>query len=51
MRSIRFVGEAIVTDLAGKDWAVGSRGALAGSPGVHAQVLEIVQSVGAPEDY
>jgi myo-inositol-1(or 4)-monophosphatase len=41
----------IVTDLAGNDWAVGSRGALAGSPGVHAEMLDIVASVGAPEDY
>ena len=41
----------IVTDLAGKDWAVGSRSALAGSPGVHAEMLDIVLSVGAPEDY
>ena len=41
----------IVTDLTGKDWAVGSRGVLAGSPGVHAEMLDIVLSVGAPEDY
>jgi myo-inositol-1(or 4)-monophosphatase len=41
----------IVTDLTGNDWAVGSRGALAGSPGVHAEMLDIVSSVGAPEDY
>ncbi len=41
----------IVTDLTGEDWAVGSRGALAGSPGVHAEMLDIVLSVGAPEDY
>jgi myo-inositol-1(or 4)-monophosphatase len=41
----------IVTDLTGKDWVVGSRGALAGSPGVHGEMLDIVASVGAPEDY
>ena len=41
----------IVTDLTGEDWAVGSKGALAGSPGVHGQVLDIVLSAGAPEDY
>jgi myo-inositol-1(or 4)-monophosphatase len=41
----------IVTDLTGKDWVVGARGALAGSPGVHAEMLDIVVSVGAPEDY
>lgn len=41
----------IVTDLTGEDWAVGSKGALAGSPGVHGEVLDIVLSVGAPEDY
>ncbi len=41
----------IVTDLTGKDWAVGSRGALAASPGVHAELLDIVLSVGPPEDY
>ena len=41
----------IVTDLTGKDWAVGSRGVLAGSPGVHGEMLDIVLSVGAPEDY
>jgi myo-inositol-1(or 4)-monophosphatase len=41
----------IVTDLTGKDWAVGSRGVLAGSPGVHTEMLDILLSVGAPEDY
>jgi myo-inositol-1(or 4)-monophosphatase len=41
----------VVTDLAGNDWVVGARGALAGSPGVHAEMLEIVASVGAPGDY
>ncbi len=41
----------IVTDLAGNDWTMTSRSALAGSPGVHAQILDIVRSVGDPEDY
>ena len=30
---------------------VGSKGALAGLPGVHGEVLDIVRSVGDPEDY
>jgi myo-inositol-1(or 4)-monophosphatase len=41
----------IVTDLAGNEWVVGAKGALAGSPGVHADMLEIVLSVGNPDDY
>ncbi|RDH76614.1 inositol monophosphatase [Mycolicibacterium moriokaense] len=41
----------IVTDLTGEDWKIGSKGALAGSPAVHAEVLDIVLSAGAPEDY
>jgi myo-inositol-1(or 4)-monophosphatase len=41
----------IVTDLAGQRWTPASRSALAGVPSVHAEILEIVLSVGAPEDY
>jgi myo-inositol-1(or 4)-monophosphatase len=41
----------VVTDLAGDLWTPSSRSALAGAPGVHKQLLEIVKSVGAPEDY
>lgn len=47
---IRAAG-GIVTDLAGELWTPSARSALAGSPGVHKQMLEIVKSVGAPEDY
>jgi myo-inositol-1(or 4)-monophosphatase len=41
----------IVTDLAGEPWTPSSRSALAGVPNVHAEILEIVTAVGAPEDY
>ncbi|MBV8929862.1 MAG: inositol monophosphatase [Mycobacteriaceae bacterium] len=41
----------IVTDLAGKEWTVASGSALAGVPGVHGQVLEILADVGSPEQY
>jgi myo-inositol-1(or 4)-monophosphatase len=41
----------IVTDLAGQRWTPTSRSALAGVPSVHAEILEIVLSVGTPEDY
>jgi myo-inositol-1(or 4)-monophosphatase len=47
---IRAAG-GVVTDLAGQDWTPSSRSALAGVPNVHAEILEIVASVGAPEDY
>jgi myo-inositol-1(or 4)-monophosphatase len=47
---IRAAG-GVVTDLAGGDWTPSSRSALAGVPTVHAEILEIVSSVGAPEDY
>jgi len=43
--------DGVVTDLAGEQWTPDSRSALAGAPGVHAQMLEIVKYVGAPEDY
>ena len=47
---IRAAG-GIVTNLDGSDWTTESRSALAGAPGVHAELLELLQSVGAPEDF
>jgi len=41
----------IVTDLSGVPWTVNSKSALAAAPGVHERMLEIVTSVGIPEDY
>lgn len=41
----------IVTDLAGRPWTVSSSSALAAAPGIHGSILEIVKSVGEPEDY
>ncbi|WP_286365311.1 inositol monophosphatase family protein, partial [Mycobacterium tuberculosis] len=41
----------VVTDLAGQPWTPASRSALAGPPRVHAQILEILGSIGEPEDY
>jgi myo-inositol-1(or 4)-monophosphatase len=41
----------VVTDLAGQPWTPESRSALAAAPGVHEEMLEIVRSVGNPEDY
>jgi myo-inositol-1(or 4)-monophosphatase len=41
----------VVTDLTGEPWTVTSRSALAAAPGVHERLLEIVKSVGDPEDY
>ena len=41
----------IVTDLAGAPWTVESKSALAAAPGVHERMLEIIRSVGVPEDY
>jgi myo-inositol-1(or 4)-monophosphatase len=41
----------IVTDLAGNDYTTGTRSVLVGGPGVHGELLELLQSVGAPEDY
>src|SRR6478672_9231771 len=40
----------IVTDLAGEDWTITSKSALAGVPGVHAELLDLVQSAGDPDD-
>jgi myo-inositol-1(or 4)-monophosphatase len=41
----------VVTDLAGDEWTPASRSALAGVPGAHGEILEIVASVGQPEDF
>lgn len=41
----------IVTDLTGDAWTIKSQSALAALPGVHEQILDIVVSVGDPEDY
>jgi myo-inositol-1(or 4)-monophosphatase len=41
----------IVTDLAGNDYTTDARSVLVGGPGVHGELLELLQSVGAPEDY
>ncbi len=41
----------VVTDLSGEPWTVSSPSALAASPGVHDQMLEIIRSVGDPKDY
>jgi myo-inositol-1(or 4)-monophosphatase len=41
----------IVTNLDGSDWTTESRSALAGAPGVHGELLELLKAVGAPEDF
>lgn len=41
----------IVTDLAGAAWNIRSGSALAAAPGVHAQLLDILEGVGEPGDY
>ncbi|MDI3315701.1 MAG: inositol monophosphatase [Mycobacterium sp.] len=41
----------IVTNLAGEPWTPDARSALAAAPGVHSQMLEILQRTGRPEDY
>jgi myo-inositol-1(or 4)-monophosphatase len=41
----------VVTDLAGANWTPESRSVLAGSPQVHGEILDIVASVGAPEEF
>jgi myo-inositol-1(or 4)-monophosphatase len=40
-----------VTDLAGRPWRVDSDSVLAGAPRVHADLLDLVRSVGAPENF
>jgi myo-inositol-1(or 4)-monophosphatase len=41
----------IVTNLAGDQWTPASRSALAAAPGVHAQLLEMLRTVGLPDEY
>ena len=41
----------IVTDVSGQPWTIGTRATLAAAPGVHGELLEILQSVGPPEEY
>ncbi len=41
----------IVTDLAGDDWTIDSRSVLVAGPGVHGEILEILRSVGSPQEY
>ena len=41
----------IVTNLAGDEWTPASRSALAAAPGVHTQLLDMLQSVGLPDEY
>jgi len=41
----------IVTNLAGEQWTPDSRSALAAAPGVHGQLLEMLRSVGRPDEY
>jgi myo-inositol-1(or 4)-monophosphatase len=41
----------VVTSLAGEEWTPDTRSALAAAPGVHAQILEILDRVGRPDEY
>jgi len=41
----------VVTNLAGDEWTPASRSALAAAPGVHTQLLEMLQTVGLPDEY
>ncbi len=41
----------VVTNLAGEQWTPDSRSALAAAPGVHDQILEILDRVGRPDEY
>ena len=41
----------VVTNLAGEEWTLDSRSALAAAPVVHAQILEILRRVGRPDEY
>jgi myo-inositol-1(or 4)-monophosphatase len=41
----------IVTDLDGSDWTTKSRSALVGAPGVHGDLLELLNTVGDPGGY
>jgi myo-inositol-1(or 4)-monophosphatase len=41
----------VVTSLDGEQWTPKSRSALAAAPGVHDQLLDMLHSVGSPDDY
>ncbi len=41
----------VVTALTGEPWTPASRSVLAAGPSVHAEILDILRSVGRPEDY
>jgi myo-inositol-1(or 4)-monophosphatase len=41
----------VATDLDGSDWTTKSRSAVVGAPRVHEELLEILNSAGAPEDH
>jgi myo-inositol-1(or 4)-monophosphatase len=41
----------VVTSLNGEQWTPKSRSALAAAPGVHGQLLDMLHSVGPPDDY
>jgi myo-inositol-1(or 4)-monophosphatase len=41
----------VVTSLNGERWTLESRSALAAAPGVHGQLLDMLHSVGRPDDY
>lgn len=40
----------VVTDLAGEPWGIDSPSVLAGAPGVHAELVELVATLGEPGD-
>jgi len=48
--AVRAAG-GVATDLTGDDWTVTSPSVLVGLPRVHAQLLDLVQSVGELGDY
>ena len=41
----------VVTSLTGEQWTPDSRSALAAAPGVHGQLLDMLDGVGRPDDY
>jgi myo-inositol-1(or 4)-monophosphatase len=41
----------IVTDLAGEPWTPTSDSVVAAAPGAHAEILDILRSIGEPKDY
>ena len=41
----------VVTDLQGEPWTATSAAALAAAPGVHEEIMEILNRVGSPEEY